>query len=315
MPVDPTLPPSPARVAATLARVDAGAPGPFAAPGSGSADARIDLKLRWAELQRALATRGTAAAQARIAGLGDPDLRAGTVQDGVARGLIVAYEEALSLCHSAPPAPDDPFADPLTEVLLGKELRKRREHVIASGGARVRFSRKCGVHLIDRDADLNVEHCIGFEDRRDVGTLDGFVAAEGERPRLFSPSFLQPVRVEHGQAGDRLLLRGRLGRTPHGFPCELELEGRKAEPRVRVVLRIDNRHDDHRLRIRFLSLPEHVVHTDTALAREAVSAGDRKFLAFTLLRACGKLQVGAQVLAVPMAQVHGVVEHRFWLGA
>jgi hypothetical protein len=47
-----------------------------------------------------------------------------------------------------------------------------REHVIAAGGARVRFSRKAGVHLIDRDADVNVEHCVGFEDRGDTGTLD-----------------------------------------------------------------------------------------------------------------------------------------------
>lgn len=314
-----SLRPSPARLAATLAQCVAAEPAlpttpPFAPPGAGSADARVDLKLLAARLHAALATRGTAAARARLAGLDAPDLRAGTVPDGVARGLLVAYEEALSLCAPEPAAAPDPFADPLTEVATGKELRKRREHLIASGGSRVRFSRKSGVHLIDRDAELNVEHCVAFEDRRDAGTLDGFVAVESERPRLFSPSFLQAARAEHGKAGDRLTLRGRLGRTPHGFPCELVIEGHKSEPRVSLRLRIENRHDDHRLRIRFVGLPAHVVHTEGAPEPEEVAVGHRRFLAYTLVRACGRLQVGDAIVAVPGAQVHGWIEHRFWLG-
>lgn len=306
---------APARAAPNLAlRQALTAPGPFAAPAAGSADARVDLKLAAWRVQDALAARGTAAARQRLAGLDAPDLLAGTVQDGTARGLLVAYEEALALC--GPPAPEsDPFGDPMTRVLEGKPLRKQREHLIESGGARVRFARKCGVHLIDRAAGVNVEHCIGFEDRSDLGTLDEFVAKEGERPRLFSAAFLQPAQALHCAAGDRLLLRGRLGRTPHGYPCEMVIESRRSEGTVRVAVRVENRHPDHRLRIRFLSVPAQLITSAGTPGFEEVVVGHRRFVAATLVRACGRLRVGTQIVPVPGAQVFGWIEHHFRLGS
>ncbi|HLU38144.1 MAG TPA: hypothetical protein VK081_02090, partial [Planctomycetota bacterium] len=249
----------------------------------------------------------------RLEGLDTPDLLAGTVQDGTARGLALAYEEALSLCRPAAPEAD-PLADPLTKVFEGRELRRQREHTIESGGAKVRFSRKGGITLIDRASELMVEHCVAFEDRTDEGTLDGFVPREGERPRLFSPAFLQPVQALHGAAGDRLVLRGRLGRGPRGFPCEIVLEGRRAERTVRMTVRIENRLADHRLRIRFLSVPRALIAAEGTPGFEEVLAGHRRFVAATLVRACGKLLVGDEVVAVPGAQVQGWIEHRFRLG-
>lgn len=311
-----SLPPSPERAAATLAQrpaLAAQTEPPFALPGAGSADARVDLVLaRW-RAGRAAAAPGGAAAQERLAGLDAPDLVAGTVQDGTARGLLVAYEEALSLC---PPAPQDhdPFTDPLTRVLEGKELRKQREVLVQAGSARVRFSRKAGVHLIVRNADVNLERCLEFEDRTDCGTLDGFAALEGERPRLFSPAFLAPKLVLHHAEGDRLVLRGRLGRRPTGYPCEIVLEGRRSEAGVRMTVRIENRHDDHRLRIRFLGVPLALIGSEGTPAFEEIAAGHRRFVAATLVRACGRLQVGDRIVAVPGAQVHGWIEHRFRLG-
>ncbi len=308
------LPASPERAAANLALRRAAPAGlTFAPPCAGSADARVDLKLAAWQARHALSTRGTAAARQRLEGLDAPDLVAGTVQDGTARGLLVAYEEARTLCGPRPPE-DDPFSDPLTRVLEGKPLRKQREHLIESGGARVRFARKSGVHLIDRVADVNIEHCIGFEDQTDVGTLDGFVAKEGERPRLFSAAFLQPVQMLHCATADRLVLRGRLGRTPHGYPCEMVIEGRKSEPTVRVCLRLDNRHPDHRLRIRFLSVPQKLIASEGTPGFEEIAVGHRHFVVATLVRACGKLRVDTQMVAVPSAQVPGRIEHHFRLG-
>ena len=309
------LPASRERAAANLAqRASASASlSPCAMPGPGSADARVDLKLAAWQVQHALATRGTAAARQRIAGLDAPDLVAGTVQDGTARGLLLAYEEALSLC-TKPLLEPDPFLDPLTRVLEGKPLRKQREHLIETGGARVRFARKSGVHLIDRDAGVNVEHCLGFEDQTDAGTLDGFVAVEGERPRLFSAAFLQPVQVLRCAAGDRLLLRGRLGRTPHGYPCAMVIEGRRDEQTVRIVLRVENRHANHRLRVRFLSVPRAVIASEGSPGFEEIAVGHRRFIAATLVRACGKLKVDTDEVPVPGAQVFGWIEHRFRLG-
>jgi hypothetical protein len=312
--VDRVPTPSPERAAANLAlRARADASGPFLLPGPGSADARVDLKLAAWQTEHALATRGTAAARQRLAGLDAPDLVAGTVQDGTARGLLLAYEEALALCSPAP-AEDDPFTDPLTRVLEGKPLRKQREHVIESGGARVRFARKCGVHLIDRDAGVNLEHSIAFEDQTDLGTLDGFLAKEGERPRLFSPAFLQPVAVLKCAAGDRLELKGRLGRTPHGYPCTMTIEGRRDERSVRVVVRVENRHPDHRLRIRFMSVPPALISSEGTPALTEIAAGHRRFVVATIVRACGMLTVGMETVAVPGAQVFGWIEHRFRLG-
>lgn len=313
---DAALPPSPERAASTLAQraeLAARARPPYQAPLPGSADARVDLALAAWRTWRAIEQSGCAAARARLAGLDAPDLVAGTVQDGTARGLLVAYEEALSLCPTPAPEPD-PFLDPLTRVLEGRELRKQREFLIESGVARVRFSRKSGVHLVVRAAECNVERCVAFEDRRDEGTLDGFVAREGERPRLFSPSFLPPVQMLRHTDAARLTLRGRLGRGPAGFPCEIVLEGRRTQPTVCMTVRIDNRHRDHRLRIRFLGVPRALIAAEGTPAFEDVVAGHRRFVAATLVRACGRLQVGSATIDVPGAQVPGWIEHRFHLG-
>ncbi|MEZ5966203.1 MAG: hypothetical protein R3F56_20370 [Planctomycetota bacterium] len=310
------LPPSPERAATTLAqraRLAPSATPPFQHPGPGSADARVDLKLAAWRAWRAAAAKSGEAARERLAGLDTPDLAAGTIQDGTARGLAVAYEEALSLCPETPAEPD-PFDDPLTRVLEGKELRKQREFLVESGGARVRFSRKGGVHLIVRDADLNVEHCVAFEDRADLGTLDGFVAKDDERARLFSPTFLRPVQMLKHARADRLTLHGRLGRRPTGFPCELLLEGRRDETTVRMVVRIHNQLSDHRLRVRFLGVPRAAIASEGTPGFEEVTVGHRRFVAATLVRACGRLRVGDRLVEVPGAQVQGWIEHRFRLG-
>lgn len=305
-------PPSPERAALNLAHV-VPISTPCAPPAPGSADARMPLKLLAWRVQDALAQRGTVAARERLANLHAPDLWAGTVQDGTARGFAVALDEALSLCKPVPAEPD-PLDEPLAKVFTGKELRKVREHVLSAGGARVRFTRKGGIHLIDRGLAVDAVNCIGFDDRADMGTLDGFEAKEGERPRVFSPSFLQPVVAIHGAAGDRLVLRGRLGRSPQGFPCEMVLEARRHEPRVRMTLRIENRHQDHRLRLRAF-LPEAAIAGEGTPPFERITFGHRWFLATTLVRACGRLRVGDALVAVPDAQCLGTIELRFWLGA
>jgi len=312
-------PPHPDRIASTLALRDrlarAAGPGPFALPGPGSADARVDLKLRWHATRVALRQRGTDAARARLSGLDTPDLLAGTVQDGVARGLMVALEEAESLCGEPAgdePDPADEDAPPITDRA---QLRRARDVLIASAEARVRFSRKGGILLVDRARDVHLENCIRFEDRPDAGDLDGFVPVVGERPRLFSPGFLAPVLLEQGRTRDRLVLEGRLGRGPRGFPCVLRLEARKEEPFVRLSVRVRNDFDDHRLRIRFLGLcdPASIGHCGTP-GWETVEHRGRRFVAATLVRACGRLRVGDRMVGVPGAQCRGWIEHEFRLG-
>lgn len=309
--------PHPDRAARTLAERAAmlAAGGPFAPsdPGPGSADARLDLKTLRIHTERALAERGTDAARARLAGLDTPDLLAGTVQDGTARGLAVAYEEALSLCTPAPPgpAPEDPEA----RIVIGPALRKIKDLLVASGGARARFSRKRGLHFVDRARDLNLEDCLAFEDQRDLGTLDGFVAAPDERPRLYSPAFLTPVRFEQSPRGDALRLEGTLGRGPWSHGCRLELHGRPDESALRMRVAIHNRHDDHRLRIRFWRFPDPpglTCATTPPLVR--IDHGDRWFWTTSVVRACGRLVVGDALVDVPDAQCKGWITHEFLLG-
>lgn len=311
---DDALPSHPDRVAPTLAvraRLLARSVGPFAAPGPGSADARVDLKLLAHATARALASRGTDAARARLAGLDTPDLLAGTLQDGTARGLASAYEDALSLCTQAP-GETPPTWD---EVVEGRDLRRRREVLVASGCARVRFSRKGGILFVDREHDVHEENCIWFEDRTDCGDLDGFRALDGERARLFNPGFLAPRRLWTSAATTRLELAGRLGRRPSGHPCELTLEGRSDEPFVRVVVRLLNQHDDHRLRVRFLGCTEPgAIGHDGTPGWEAIAMNRHRFVAATLVRACGRLRIDDRTIAVPGAQCRGWIEHRFRLG-
>ncbi|MEY2979843.1 MAG: hypothetical protein RL562_70 [Planctomycetota bacterium] len=311
------LPLHPDRSARTLAVRATPGPGPFAAPGPGSADARVDLKLLLHEARVALAERGTEAARRRFADIDAPHLLAGTIQDGTARGVMAALEEVLSLCSGTPGLrPEDRVADEEAQVFEGRELRRKKDILVASAGSRIRWSRKGGVLLVDREHGIHAEDCIRFEDRRDLGDLDGFVPDTAERPRLFSPAFLGAARLTQGPTFDRLELVGRLGRRADGFPCRVDFIGDKQESQVRMVVRIVNRHDDHRLRVRFLGCrnPAAVPSAGTPGYSE-VLAHSRWFLAATLVRACGRLQTGdGGTVATPAAQVHGELRHEFRLG-
>jgi len=316
----------PDRSAKTLATLPETSPGDAAVhdglPPAGAADARIDLKLMQDRLRRALAERGTAAARERIAGLDRPDLVAGTVQDGVARGLLVPMEEALDLCapsrsHFDPePHPEDQEFGP--EHLSGNRRRRGRtrggDFLVASAGARVRFSRKGGVLFVHRDDDRHLSDFLRFEDRRDVGTLDGFEPVHDERARLFSPAFLQPTSHVQARSHQLLRLEGRLGRGRGGFDTWLEFEGRPDETFVRLRVGVHNEHVDHRLRIRFLGLPrDAIAHLCTDVVEE-VCTPNRRFTAATLVRACGRLDLGdGTVISVPGAQCIGWIEHEFHL--
>jgi hypothetical protein len=318
-----TSPSHPDRFAETLANRAArleGASHGASSPTAVDPDARVDLHLLRFAAERAIAERGTTKARAWIEGLDTPDLLAGSIQDGTARGLMARLEEAISLCRAVEatdvPDPTAENLDPLqSTVFTGKELRRKRDILIASKGVRVRFSRKTGIHVIDRERDMNEPNCIQFEDQADVGCLDGFAAADATRPRLFSPAFLSPEQLVHGRAEDRLVLVGRLGRGRDGFPCRLTLIGRKDEPGIRMIVRIENQSTDHRLRIRFVGVRDanFVSHRGTPGFCTVRHKG-RAFLAATLVRACGRLRVGESYVATPGAQVQGVIEHTFGLG-
>jgi hypothetical protein len=290
----------------------AGPTGPFQMPGPGSADVRLDLKLFADEVRTILAERGTDAARARLAHLTTPDLWAGTVQDGVARGLMVALEEAASLCSPAiEPTPEE---DPEDQRFERRELRRKRDILVASAGARVRFSRKGGILLVDRENGVHAENCVWFEDRRDAGDLDGFVPVDGDRPRLFNPGFLVPTSLQLGAKRDSLVLVGRLGRRPSGFPCRLDIEGRKHEEFVRIRVCVRNEADDHRLRIRFFGIDHRLIRAVRTTAWESVEHRGRRFVAATIVRACGILRVGPEAIRVPAAQCRGDLVHEFLIG-
>ena len=280
-------------------------------------DARVDQALLSWRTRRALATRGTPAAFARFATIDAPELLAGTVQDGVARGVMVALEEALSLCHGTEERPVEELPlDDGAERFVDRELRRKKDILVASGGARVRWSRKGGVQFVDRDFDVNEEDCIRFEDRSDRGDLDGFAADPDERPRWFSPAFLKPVLLAHGPNQHRLEPAGRLGRRADGYPCRITLVGRRDEPFVRMVVLVHNTRDDHRLRIRFLGCRRaDAIDSDGTPGFVAVSNDARHFVAATLVRACGRLRVGEAIVAVPAAQCRLALRHEFRLGA
>lgn len=304
----------PDRRAPTLAQLGA-ATGDGEPPGAGSADARIDLKLMIARAERALQL--SERARARLAALlpdAHPDLWAGTVQDGTARGFLAALEEAISLAPPPAPAPP-PMLDPLqVRTFVGKELRKKKDILVASAGARIRFSRKEGVQLVLRDAEVNSTNCLRFEAQQDVGTLDGFAARPEQRPRLFSAQFLQPTVLRQGPDFDQLVLQGRLGRTAAGFPVQLTFTGNKAEPFVSLRIRLDNQQQDHRLRLRLLGVPAPCVQHACTDVGQWVDSPAGGFLAFTLVRACGRLLVDGEVVPVPGAQCRGVLEHEFRFG-
>lgn len=293
-------------------------------PGAGSADARIDLKLLAFAAQQAMARSGAARERLNQLSPGQrPDLWAGTVQDGTARGFAAALEEAASVLPQGPRSgpiaavlqrlPHDPLQG---RQLQARELRRHKDLLVTSAGPRVRFGHKQGLLLVDRERSLESQGFLRFEDRSDRGTLDAFVPDLAERPRLFDPRFLKPVLLRQGRELDALVLQGTLGRGRSGFPCELALLGFKDEPFLRLQVRIDNRHADHRLRIRFLGVPQHgyVQHfcTDVGEWTDSTAGG---FLAFTLVRACGRLTVDDAEVAVPAAQCRDEVAHQFRIGA
>src|SRR5688572_12577142 len=108
MPASPVSHPD--RRAATLANL-AGAPAvhtgsPFAPPGVGAADCRMDLKLlQWQALAAAARSPRAAAHLAAWPAAAHPDLWAGAVQDGAARGFAVLCEEAVALAPTVPAPP------------------------------------------------------------------------------------------------------------------------------------------------------------------------------------------------------------------
>lgn len=314
----PAVRPHPNRCATTLAtRVppEAGG-GPYEPPGAGSADARVDLKLLLFRARRALETRGTDAARARFRSVDEPDLLAGTVQDGVARGVAVALEEVVALCDGPePPPPEDEPDEDGAERFEGRDLRRKKDILVASGGARIRWSRRGGILFVDRDHDVHEEDCIRFEDRRDLGDLDGFAGDPDERPRLFSPAFLRPVVLVHGARRHRLVLEGRLGRRADGYDCRIVFQGDSGESFVRMVVIVRNDRDDHRLRVRFIGCRDpRAIDSDGTPAFSTVRYRSRWFVAATLVRACGRLRVGDREVAVPGAQCHGTHRHEFRLG-
>jgi len=308
----------PDRCAQTLANVnairEASGDGPFTPPGADSRDCRINLKLlQWRALR---ASEHSAAARARLVEFDPvqrPDLWAGTVQDGTSRGFAAALEEAISLAPAEPtPAPpDDPARSHCFE---GKQLRRKKDLLIASGSARVRFSRKQGLLFVDRDADVNVANCLRFEAREDHGHLDRFEPDEGQRPRLFSAQFLQPRRYLTAPGYTELRLSGRLGRTAAGWDCELVLTGLDSEPCVRLDLWIDHRHHDCRLRARFLGIDPALIEHQCTDVREVVENAAGGFVAFTLVRSVGSLQFDSRTVPTPLAYCTGRIAHCFRLG-
>lgn len=312
-----TPPPAPKshpdRRARTLADASPASQGAWALPEAGARDCRIDLKLLQWKALRACASSPRARERLRdFAPEQRPDVWAGTVQDGLARGFAVALEEAISL---APAAAPHPAPDPVhVQIVTGKELRKRKDLLVKSGGARVRFSRKEGVLFVDRDADTNSPNCLRFEDRADRGSLDAFAAIESERARIFSAQFLQPVRYTTGKDFMELELAGRLGRGKNGFSVRMWIVGRDAESTVELRIEIDNRQRDHRLRARFLGVATTLIAHECQDVREVVQAPSGGFVAFTLVRAIGTLLVDGAPIAVDGAQCQGPITHTFRLG-
>ncbi len=312
----PAAPPShPDRHAATLVQIDpAAAATGCAAPGAGARDCRIDLKLlQW---RARAACRRSDAARTHLARWPEkrhPDLWAGTVRDGVARGFAVALEEALALAGESPgEAGGQPAVDGRRTV--GKELRRRKELTIASRCATVRFARKTGLSLCDPAGLVLSANFLCFEARVDRGTLDGFAADPAERPRLFSPQFLAPLEFVESDTGTDLTLAGRLGRGPVGWPCRLRISGRPGDDDVRLHVAIENRRPGWRLRARFRGIQPAAIHHECTDVREVVASDAGGFVAFTLVRSCSILLVDERPADVPMAACIGPLSHEFRLG-
>lgn len=313
----PTTPqPHPDRLTATLHQVlasdDALPSNPPSPPGIGSADCRIDLKQWIHRARRAMAASPEAARHlAPLSEARHPDLWAGTVPDGVARGFAARLEEACSLADTWDEA-DAP--EPTVERHEGRALRRKKDLLVAAGRARVRFTRKGGLLLVVRDRDLNTENCLWFEARRDHGTLDGFVGAPDERPRLFSAQFLKPteyVRTEHTTT---LTLAGDLGHGRDSWGCCVKLRGDQRRDALSMSIELPRSPHGWRLRSRLLGVPEDLARHACEPVRERVDDPRGGFLADTLIRSCGVLCVGDEQVATPAAAAPGPLVHRFELG-
>ena len=121
-------------------------------------------------------------------------------------GLIVAGASILAGCYEPPPMRVEGNLSVRGEELGNWEL----DPGICAGG----FYK--GIDVSSADG----ERCVRFIDDPELGpivvafipgTLDGFVAAPEERPRLFSAQFLKPTRYVTGKQRTCLTLSGRLG--------------------------------------------------------------------------------------------------------
>ena len=314
----PNAPPAwvqhPDRIAPTLAVRAAMLGGrPAEAAGPERNDARVDLQLdRW-WTERCLTARGNNAARARLEGLDTPHLIAGVIQDGTARGLAVAYEEARSLCDPEPASDSVPELRARPE----KEIRRLRDVAVASGGSRIRWTRREGLLLLDRSCDIHAPAFMTFEDRIDGGTLDGFEAVEPDRLRRFWPQALKPIALLEGEGRTELHLRGRLGRGADGFECGMRVIGEENRERVLVLVEVRNDRNDHRLRARFVGLPDPAcIVSEGSPPVRTIEVGGATGHAVTLVRACGRLALDEpnRQVATPGGQCHGTVLHCFHIG-
>jgi hypothetical protein len=308
----------PDRVARTLAELPAASAargGEFAPPGVGARDCRIDLKLlQWRALAAMAQSEKARAHLAPWPLATHPDLWAGAVQDGTARGFAVRLEEAIALALPTPTSPTPTLPPTAARPVTGKDLRKRKDLLIQSGGARVRFSRKEGLLFVDRDGGQHSRNCLWFEARTCLGTLDEFAPAD-ERPRLFSAQFLAAQSFTEAATSRELVLAGRLGRGPVGFPITIVVRGDDAERCIQLRLLLEPRQPGWRLRARFLGLPRTAIRHECTPVDEVVANAAGGFVAFTLVRANARLRVDDGILDVPGAAMPGPLEHVFWLGA
>jgi hypothetical protein len=318
----------PDRLATTLATLQAAraaratpASGDFAPIGSGSADCRIELKMaQWRALQAAAASPAAAEHLAGYAREDVPELWAGTVQDGVARGFLVRLEEVCSLEPEVQAPAAEPNATDVSAptgkrtVFTGKELRRKKDILIASASSRVRFSRKGGLLFVDREHEINSENCLWFEGRRDAGSLDGFIGADDERARLFSAQFLKPQRFLQSKHYCELELVGRLGRGAIGWPCRVVIIGDANAANLQLTIELGATVPGWRLRSRFLGVPEQLVHHHCMPVRELVTTEHGGFVADTLVRSCATLVVDGEPMPVPDAGSPSAICHTFSLG-
>lgn len=319
----------PDRLATTLATLQAArAARPDREPtavAAGAADCRIEGKLLQFHALRAAKLQPSAAAHLEpFRQELFPELWAGTVQDGVARGFQVRLEEVCSLAGILPPitpttesecgpAPAVDRDDKLV-TFTGKDLRRKKDILVASGGSRVRFSRKGGLLFVDREHDINSENFLWFEGRQDHGTLDGFQGADDERARLFSAQFLKPQRFVQGKHYTELELNGRLGRGSIGWPCRILLVGLSDEPSLRMTIDLGATVPGWRLRSRFLGVPADLLHHHCMPVRELVHSDRGGFVADTLVRSCATLLIDGQPMPVPDAASPRGISHNFSLG-